>query len=176
MKNSKLTLNHNQIWGTVLVATSLLIFLSSLVITLGNSISDGTLWVCVPLLFFGTVLLVNGASEQDVNLKETQQWSLIFWRRQFANDATLHHLLRKFTCVMMNHTMGSSSTRMLQVSLFFWLLLFHFWWLLCLVRAVRMDELVWITPQLCFAHVVGRLAAGRLLKCIVNNQTRSRIL
>jgi hypothetical protein len=73
MKNSKLTLNQNQIWGTVLVANSLLIFLSSLVITLGNSISDGTLWVCVPLLFFGTVLLVNVASEQDLNLKETQQ-------------------------------------------------------------------------------------------------------
>jgi hypothetical protein len=73
MKNSKLTPNHNQIWGIVLVVTSLLIFLSSLVITLGNSISDGTLWICMPLLFVGTVLLVNGASEQHVNLKETPQ-------------------------------------------------------------------------------------------------------
>jgi hypothetical protein len=70
MKNSKLTLNHNQIWGTVLVVTSMLIFLSSLAITLGNSISDGTLWICMSLLFFGTVLLVNGASEQHENLKE----------------------------------------------------------------------------------------------------------
>ena len=73
MKNSKLTPNHNQIWGTVLVVTSLLIFLSALVISLGNSISDGTSWICMPLLFFGTVLLVKGASEQHVNLKETQQ-------------------------------------------------------------------------------------------------------
>jgi hypothetical protein len=62
MKNSKLIPNHNQIWGTVLVVTGLLIFLSSLVISLGNSISDGTLWICLPLLFVGTVLLVNGAS------------------------------------------------------------------------------------------------------------------
>jgi hypothetical protein len=73
MKNSKLTPNQNEIWGSVLVVTSLLILLSSLVITLGNSISDGTLWICMSLLFFGTVLLANGASEQHVNLKETQQ-------------------------------------------------------------------------------------------------------
>jgi hypothetical protein len=72
MKNSKLILNHNQIWGAVLVVNSLLIFLSSLVMTLGNSISDGTLWICMSLLFFGTVLLVNGVSEQHENLKENR--------------------------------------------------------------------------------------------------------
>jgi hypothetical protein len=71
MKNSKLALNHHLIWGTVLVVSSLLIFLSSLVITLGNSIFDGTLWVCMPLLFFGTVLLANGASKPHENLKDT---------------------------------------------------------------------------------------------------------
>ncbi len=72
MKNSKLTINHNQIWGAVLVVNSLLIFLSSLVMTLGKSISDGTLWICMSLLFFGTVLLVNGVSEQHENLKENR--------------------------------------------------------------------------------------------------------
>lgn len=69
MENSKLKPNHHEIWGTVLVLNSFLIFLSSLVITLGNSISDGTLWICMSLLFIGTALLVNGTSKLHDNDK-----------------------------------------------------------------------------------------------------------
>lgn len=71
MKKSKLTVNRYEIWGAVLVLNSLLIFLASLVITLGNSISDGTMWICTTQLFFGTVLLANGASKPHEKLEKT---------------------------------------------------------------------------------------------------------
>jgi len=72
MKKSKLTLDRYEVWGCVLVLNSLLIFLASLVITLGNSISDGTLLlICAVQLFFGTVLLANGASKTHESLEET---------------------------------------------------------------------------------------------------------
>ena len=65
MEKSKLKINHQEIWGTVLILNSLLIFLSSLVISLGNSISDGTLWICTALLFGGAILLTNGTSKPN---------------------------------------------------------------------------------------------------------------
>ncbi len=56
MKQKNSSQKQNQILGFVFIANSILIFVFSYLITLGNSISDGTAMFCLILFSIGTIL------------------------------------------------------------------------------------------------------------------------
>jgi hypothetical protein len=58
MDQQKIKPSQLETWGAVLVLNSALIFVRSWILTLGKSLSDGTLWICASLLLVGFSLLI----------------------------------------------------------------------------------------------------------------------
>lgn len=75
MAKEQLKLNQTEIWGTVLFLNGVLIFVFSLVLTLGKSISDGTIWICLALFFAGLLLLTQGKTQTVDDTKEAHRES-----------------------------------------------------------------------------------------------------
>jgi hypothetical protein len=59
MNSDKTTSNQNQIVGFVFIFNAILIFAISFVLSLGNSISDGTLMLCMIFFAIGTHLTLS---------------------------------------------------------------------------------------------------------------------